>query len=68
MNYMYPITFYLFCSSQWSVAQVVGFKTEGQNNVFEKFDGKQTSLLFSAVSKVPIKMRKFCQQMRNAVA
>ena len=48
--------------------RTVGFETEGQNNVFEKFDGKQTSLLFSAVSKVPIKMRKFGQQMRNAVA
>ena len=47
---------------------VVGFETEGQNNVFEKFDRKQTSLLFSAASKVPIKMRKFGQQMRNAVA
>ena len=46
----------------------VGFETEGQNNVFEKLNGKQTSLLFSAASKVPIKMRKFGQQMRNAVA
>ena len=46
----------------------VGFETEGQINVFEKLNGKQTSLLFSAARKVPIKMRKFGQQMRNAVA
>ena len=68
------ITLHTFCVRLYFILclklniTTVGFETEGQNNVFEKFDGKQTSLLFSAASKVPINMRTFGQQMRNAVA
>ena len=34
----------------------------------KRFDGKQTNCYFPLLAKVPIKMRKYCQQMRNAVA
>ena len=46
----------------------VGFETEGQIMFSKRFDGKLTSCYFPLLAKVPIKMRKYGQQMRNAVA
>ena len=34
----------------------------------KRFDGKQASCYFPLIAKVPIKMRKYGQEMRNAVA
>ena len=55
-------------SAQRTSVGHVGFETEGQNAMFSKLAVAKQVCYFSAFVQFPTQMRKFHQQMRNAVA